>query len=376
MERIVGFNHEVLTGIRDFSTPDRGWICHFIDPRPDLLPLVSQWEPHGIIVFLGDTEIARRVQELERPFVDVAAWVPNPTWPQVGFDDCAIGRMAADYFLKLGYEQYAFIGNPSLAYSGERQTGYMEVLRSNGYNASTFAADPNRFPPARGWTMGGVDGELISWLTSHPKPLAVFAENDERALLVSEACRVGGLRVPNEVAILGVDDDPYLCGLGFPSLSSIATPMRRLGYLAAERLNQLINGMPIGREKTLLPPSCVMERHSTNSVAYGNPDVAAAMRFIRDNAVMGAGVDDVVAAAGVSRRTLERLFEAEVGSSILGELTRVKMDRARAMLASSSDPIKAIALECGFQSQTWLATAHRKAYGITPLQYRNQVQGR
>jgi len=372
----VGFNHEVLTGIRDYATPDRGWICHFIDPSPELLPLVSQWEPDGLIAFLGDNKIAAKVLEMGRPFVDVAAWVSNPTWPQVGFDDCAIGRVAAEYYLNLGYGQFAFIGNPTLAYSRARQAGYVEVLRENGYSVSTFAADPKRFPPARGWTMGGVDGELVSWLTSHTKPLAVFAENDERALLVSEACRVGELRVPGEVAILGVDDDPYLCGLGYPPISSIGTPARRLGQLAAERLDQLIRSTAAGIQKTVLPPTCVMERHSTSSVAYGNPDVSAAMKFIREHATSGAQVDDVASAAGIGRRTLERLFEAEVGRTILGELNRVRMDHARSLLATSTDPIKAVALESGFQSQTWLAASHRKMYGITPHQYRQSVQGK
>lgn len=376
MERIVGFNHEVLTGIRDFATPDRGWICHFIDPRPELLTLVKEWEPHGIIAFLGNNEIAEGVQDLDQPFVDVAAWVPNPTWPQVGFDDIAIGRLAAEYFLNLGYDQFAFVGNPTLAYSGARHFGYLNALRSNGYSLSTFAADPKRFPPARGWTMGGVDGELISWLTSHPKPLAILAENDERALLVSEACRVGGLRVPSEVAILGVDDDPYLCGLGYPPISSIATPMRRLGHLAAEQLDRLLRGAKPSAEKLVLPPMAVIERHSTSAVAYGNPDVCAAMKFIRDNAVLGAQVHDVASAVGLNRRSLERIFQSEAGRTILSELNRVRMDRARSMLASTSDPIKAIALRCGFQSQTWLAASHKKVYGMTPQQYRQRVQGR
>ncbi len=376
LERIVGFNHEVLTGIRDFAAPDRGWLCHFIDPRADLLPLVRQWEPHGIIAFLGDADIAVKVQELGRPFVDVAAWVDSPTWAQMGFDDRAIGRLAGEYFLNLGFEHFAFIGNPNLAFSRSRQAGFVEALRAYGYSASTFAADPKRFPAARGWTMGGVDGELVSWLSSHAKPVAMFAENDERALLVSEACSVGGLRVPSDVSILGVDDDPYLCGLGYPPISSIATPARRLGYLAAECLDQLINGAAFPRQRILLPPTTVVERLSTSNVAYGNPEVCAAMYFIRENAVLGVQVDDVAHAAGISRRTLERLFESEVGRTVLSELNRVKMDRARALLATSAEPIKSVALKCGFQSQAWLATSHRKIYGISPHQYRQMVQGK
>lgn len=375
LERIVGFNHQVLTGIRDFATPDRGWLCHFIDPRPDLLHLVSQWEPHGVIAFLGDNEIASRVQELGRPFVDVAAWVDNPSWTQMGFDDRAIGGRAGEYFLNLGFEHFAFIGNPNLAFSRSRQAGFVEALQAYGYTASTFAADPKRFPAARGWTMGGVDGELVSWLSSHAKPVAVFAENDERALLVSEACGVGGLRVPSEVSILGVDDDPYLCGLGYPPLSSIATPARRLGYLAAECLDQFINGMASPRQRTLLPPTTVIERQSTSNVAYGNPDVCLAMSFIRENAVAGIQVADVANAVGVSRRTLERLFDSEVGRTVLTELNRVKMDRARTLLATSAAPIKAIAEQCGFQSQAWLATSHRRIYGVSPHQFRKRVQG-
>jgi len=374
MERLVGFNHDVLMGVRDFAGPSRNWVCHFINPDPALLPQVAAWEPHGILAFVGQAEVGEAISTLGVPFVDVAAWVHRPPWPRVGLDDRAIGRKAAEYFLDLGYEHFGFIGNTQLAFSEWRFCGYEETLAAAGYTVRSFAADPRRFPSARAWTMGGVDGELVAWMQALPKPIAVFADNDERALLASEACHAAGVSVPEDIALLGVDDDPYLTGLGYPPISSIATPARRLGYEAASLLDRLLAGFPVPATPNRLPPVGVVERRSTERFAFGDPLVEAAVRFIAERATEGIGVADVVRHVPAGRRTVERRFEAFVGRPILAEINRVRLEKARFLLASTDLPLKSIATQCGYRSVSWLSTSHRDFYGQGTRDYRRSVR--
>ncbi|AIE86784.1 xylose operon transcription regulator XylR [Fimbriimonas ginsengisoli] len=372
MERLVGFNHEVLTGVRDFAGPSRGWVCHFIEPRPELVPIVARWEPDGIIAFLGDDAIAEAVRGLGVPFVDVAAWVEGADWPRVGLNDVAIGRMAAENLLALGFDQFAFIGDPHLAFATARKRGYDGVLQEAGYTARSFAADPERFPTARGSTIGGIDGELVAWIQTLPKPVAVFADNDERALLVSEACHAGGIEIPRDVALLGVDDDPYLCGLGYPPLSSIATPARRLGYEGALLLDRLLGGFGPPEYPVRLPPVGVVTRRSTDAVVYPDPLVAEAMRFIQEHSCKGIGVEEVVSHVRAGRRTLERRFQSQVGRSILGELSRSRLERARFLLVTTDLPLKTVASQSGFGSLSRFSSSHQDTFGVGPHEYRRR----
>jgi LacI family transcriptional regulator len=375
MERLVGFNYEVLRGVRDYAGPSRGWACHFADPRADLLPLVARWEPHGILGFLGNEEIGQEVARLGLPMVDVAAWVERPPWPRVGLDDVAIGRLAAEHLLSLGFERFAFIGDVALAFSAARSRGYEAGLADYGYTLRSYATDPKWFPASRRWTMG-VNDELVSWMAALPKPVALFADNDERALLASEACRAAGLEIPDDVAILGVDDDPYLCRLGYPPISSIATPARRLGFEAASLLDRLMQGAPAPDYPLRLPPCGVVVRRSTDAVAYGDPEVAEAVRFIRANFASGLKVEDVVAHGRVGRRTLERRFQTYVGRSLLEEITRVRLDKTRRLLATTDLPLDAVAREAGFGSAAALSVAHRAAFGETPSAFRRSARSR
>jgi len=374
MERLVGFNHDVLMGVRDFAGPSRNWVCHFINPLVELLPQVAAWEPNGVLAFVGNAEIGEAIRSLNVPFVDVAAWVHQPPWPRVGLDDRAIGRLAADYLLERGFEQFAFIGNTELAFSEWRLRGYSETLQAAGYPVRTFAADPKRFPSARAWTMGGVDGELVGWVQALPKPVAVFADNDERALLASEACQVAGVPVPSAVALLGVDDDPYLTGLGYPPISSIATPARRLGYEAAQTLDRLLHGFKAPESPTRLGPVGVVTRRSTDRFAFGDPLVMQALRFIAEKATDGIGVADVVRHVPAGRRTLERRFETYVGRGILDEINRFRLEKARLLVASTDLALAEVAAQCGLGSASRLSTLHREIYGVGTREYRRVVR--
>ncbi len=375
MERIVGFNLDVLLGIRDFAGPSRGWMCHFTDPRPEHVSVVSAWEPSGLLAFLLDPAVEQRVLDLGRPVVDVANWLTDSPVSRVSVNDREVGRLGADHLAGLGFQSFAFAGNLTNAYAQQRFEGFKSRLEAFDHHPQVYSSDPQRFPRASAWTMGTVDEEFLEWVVSLPKPVAIFADNDDRALVVSETCRFAGLNVPDDVAILGVDDDPYLCASGYPQLSSIAIPARRIGYEAAAMLERLMNGGSPRLEPILLPPIGVVSRRSTDVLAIEDPDVAIAIRYIRTHACTSISVEDVVDQVPIGRRTLEKLFLKHIGRTPLQEIQHVRIAQAQTLLATTDLTINAIALRSGYSNGNWFSTAFQSQTGQSPAAYRRSFLG-
>jgi LacI family transcriptional regulator len=375
MDRLVGFNHDVLLGIREFATPQRAWMCHFSDPRPEHLPVLFDWNPHGLLVFLFDAETRSLIEAQKAPFVDVANWIAGRGLPRVAVDDEAVGRMAADHLMDLGLERFAFVGRAQFLFSELRQKGFENRLGQFGFESYRYALDSESAPITKPWTTSGVNTELSNWVQVLPKPIGVFADNDERALMVSEACFASNIDVPGQVAILGVDNDPYLGSLGYPPLSSIATPARRVGYEAAALLEKIINGGKPPSQPIVLPPIRVVSRRSTDMLAIADPYVADAVRLIRERACDGLTIPELVAQTPVGRRTLEKLFQTYLGRSPLEEIRRVRLSHAQQLLATTDMPIDSVAQRSGFGSASWLATTFSQVLGSSPREYRKQIQG-
>jgi LacI family transcriptional regulator len=375
MERLVGFNHDVLQGVRDYAAPKKAWMCHFVDPKSEYMDVLQEWNPHGIIAFLFDERTLTNLQQLKCPFVDVATWQGSSKIPRISVDDVAVGRLAAEHLMDLGLERFAFVGRIHYTFSEMRQKGFQNVLHENGFDCTAYALNDEHVPVSQPWTMGGVNANLSDWVRSLPKPIGIFADNDERALMVSEACFAGEIDVPSQVAILGVDNDPYLGSLGYPPLSSIATPARRVGYEAALLLDRLMAGARAPDKAILLPPTTVVSRRSTDTLAINDPYVAAAVRLIRERACDGLTVPEVIKAAPVGRRTLEKLFKDHLGHSLLDEIRHVRLLRAQHLLATTDLPVDSVATRSGFGSATWLATTFSQELGVSPRAYRITIQG-
>ncbi len=374
MERMVGFNHEVLQGIRDFAGPSRRWACHFADPLPENVSLVAEWGAAGMLAFLLDGEVSESIHRSGIPAVDVANWLPASKVPRVSVDDQAVGSLAAAYLMGLGLSDFAFAGNTDNAYAKSRMVGFLRKLEFEGHRPAVFYGNLARFPKASSSTLGPVDQELSEWLESLPKPVGVFAVNDEMALAVSECCHSVGLDVPDDVAILGVDNDPYLCALGYPPLSSIAIPSRKIGFEAASLLQRMMMGGTARSEPLLIPPITVIARQSTNILAIEDPDLVAAVRFIRERPMASLSVSDVVDHVPISRRTLEKLFMKHLGRSPHEEIQHVKMAEAQRLLAETDLTLEAVAKRTGFSSAPWFVSSFKQQFGITPATYRRQFQ--
>jgi LacI family transcriptional regulator len=272
-------------------------------------------------------------------------------------DNEAVGHAAAEHLAMPGRIGFGFIGPPS---------GFA-LTRRRAFEAGVKAACDR---PVR-WIAAGVGQDrLTAWLTRLPRPASILAANDEAGLRVLEAAHVAGLSVPADVAVLGVDNDELLCGLNEPGLSSIAVPAQRVGQEAAELLDRLIRGQAHGRPQLLLPPGPVVKRLSTDGTHVGSPLVQRALAYLQEHAAEPIGIQQAVHALGCSRRTLEQAMKAAIGRTPGQELTRLRLERAKALLVSTSQGLEKIARRCGYAGAVRLSVAFRRETGQTPGSYR------
>ena len=296
--------------------------------RPRHPPFAPQWKPDGIIAELFHAEFARRLLRMNKPVVDTAFWLPNLKVRVVDVDPVAVGRMAAEYLSSLNLTRFAFFGSASAEYSRIRLQSFRQRLREAGYEITICHGEYLReAPTTTSWKK--MESQTRRWLRQLPKPVGVFASNDVLARSLADMCSQLGLHIPDEVALLGVDNDELECLLTSPPLSSIAIPGERVGYEAAKLLDQAMTHKRSAVVRVFLPPIRVVARQSTDTMAIRDPVVIAALRFIHSSASEGANVANVVQATGIGRRELERKFRAIVGRSVLQELRRVRIDQAR-----------------------------------------------
>lgn len=328
----------------------------------------------GFLGMFGREDYAGYMGRLGVPFVSVYGGPPFPGIPQVGTDDRAIGEMAAEHLARPGIVSFGYFGIPQSCASKARWDGFSAFLQNMGLGAVPFDSCLER-KPARRYPLSRLipwEQTIYSWLENLLKPAAVFCHDDLRACWISGACARMGLRVPDEVAILGVGDDPGYVHAVTPHLSSIKTPSVREGALAANALLDMISGKPAPADPIYLMPEAVVHRASTDILRVGNSHVAKAVRFIREARGIGISVDDVAARSGCCRKVLERLFRMHLGSTILTDIRREQIEQVRTSLRMTSISIEQIAEECGYTSLNHLARDFKKRTGTSPGVYRKQ----
>jgi LacI family transcriptional regulator len=331
--------------------------------------LLAAAQPRGLIASVLTEGLSKLLQGLRQPLVNVASVVPGLPFPQVRVDHRLVGQAAAEHLRNCGLQHFAFVGNAHHLYSTEREAGFRDALTAVGHAADHFYERHARSYRQRGRLLV-VDERLRRWLQALPKPVGIFAGHDVWALQVVEACRLAGLRVPEDVAVVGADNDDLLCELARPSLSSVIVPAERVGYEAAALLDRLLAGDKPPREPVLIPPPGVVGRKSSDVLAIDDPVVAQAVRFLRDSAHLPLRVSDVLRAVPVSRRVLERRFRAVLERGLAAEIRRLHVEKAKQLLAKSELPMQTIAERCGFSSQYQFSRAFRREVGMTPTDFR------
>ena len=372
----LSYYRDIVRGVRAFAEARSHWSFTPIATEPEALGDLGPLELDGLIAHIFTRDLAEAIVRLRKPVVNVSGVLPDLQIPRVIADHEQVGRLAAEHFLDRGLRHFGFFGYTDHAFSKGREAGFRRVVERAGFGVSSYLSEDPLHPEPTGlWRW---DHGLRRWLVGLPRPVGVLCSHDIQGVQLSEVCHSAGLRVPDEVALLGVDDDDLFCQVARPPLSSVALPGERIGFEAARMLEGLLSrrGRHARPRAVLLPSPGVMTRHSSDVLAIADPDVAAAVRFIRARALGPIGVPNVLEAVAVSRRSLERRFRASLGRGLGEEICRVRMEKARGLLSGTEMPIAQVATRSGFSEAKHLSTVFRRETGLTPTEYRKSSRAR
>jgi LacI family transcriptional regulator len=367
----IGYCRGVMNGIHAYALDRTDWVFHDAPPAMETLGPLREWQPHGIIAHLFDAAFVRCVLPLKKPLVNVTSTFLDLPVPMVDMDNRLAGRLAAEHFLERGFRNFGFFGSAWTGFSKQREEGFREALNAAGLQLTSCYAEFLPRPSAdSSWKM--LDRVARDWLLAICKPAAILASNDYPARRLADMCCRLKLRVPEDVALLGIDNDELECRLANPPLSSVVNPAEKIGFEAASMLDKLMSGKQLPQTAFFIPPTHIITRQSTDVVAIADPDVSAAVAFISAHATESIGVSDVVESVAIARRGLERRFRKLLGRSIHQEIQRVCIDRAKYLLAETALPIAVVASRSGFSTPQRLATVFRQVTGEPPVVYRQQ----
>jgi LacI family transcriptional regulator len=364
----------VLRGIAHYAETRPEWLLTSIVPEQESLRILSRTRPAGLIASIHVNSVVNALSSWRRPVVNVSAVLPGLRFPRVGVDNERVGQLAAAHFLERGLRHFAFVGPPDHVYSSERHAAFRQALEEAGHVVHSHHT-PAGLPIDPMNLHWDLDPGVNRWLRLLPRPVGVFVPSDDWGLQVSEVCRRLGLRVPEEIALLGVDDDDLECEMTRPRLSSVIVPAERIGFEAAALLDRLISGERPATAQILVTPPGVATRRSTEVLAIDDRNVAAAVRFIREHAHVPLRVADVLKEVVVGRRTLERKCHTALGWGVGEEIRRAHLDLARRLLVRTSLPMKVVAERSGFTDFRHMAGVFRQEVGMAPTTYRRQSRG-
>jgi len=290
-----------------------------------------------------------------------------------------VGRLAAEHLIDRGFERFAFIGIASHGYSVDRQRGFEQQLAEAGLSVEAILHE-DRIDPVHGWARrpDQRDAFITAWLASLTPPTAVFCAGDGIAMGLTTLCFRQNVSVPEDVAVLGVDDDEMLADMAYVPFSSVKVAAQQIGYRAASIIDECLNGQRSLRPRIdeLLPPIGVTQRQSTDIVAIQDTDISHALQFIRENACAGIRVSDILSRVPIARRTLEQRFRKLLGRSPQQEIRRIQLQRVKDMLAQTNEPLPLIAATCGFNDPNFLSRVFARGVGMTATAFRRQVAKR
>ena len=366
----------VCRGILDYARRNGPWRCMLLEGRAnEQLLNIKRLGIDGIITHNLSRKDAKVIASSRIPVVVSEPWPdmhdsdhPLSDAPYIKMDSYGVGKLAAEYYLDRGYKSFAYVGETlGMYWSADRCKGFCDALKAAGFDCTVY----DRFTARERRSWDAERPRMIRFLNGLPKPTAIFAAMDGRARLVLDACVEAGIRVPDEIAVLGVDNDPILCESTIPPLSSISTGGFRRGQKMAEMLDDLMHGRPVRQRNVVMEPLSVVTRESTGYDAMRDPVIARAMRFIRSEAChRHIEVSDVIAAAGCSRRYVELRFRQYVGASIRDTIIQTKLESVKTLLAQSNLSIGEISEKCGFARESHLAVLFKKSTGVSMRDYR------
>ncbi len=368
--RVYGLG--VFRGVTKYARLHGPWTFHntlsFFGKTMATLPRVDSRDLDGLILFTQDRKILAQAIKSGVPLVARGPKGPVPGVPNIMSDNQETGARAADYLLSLGLSHLGFCGYFGIFWSRERELGFCQKALSRGHPPSVYRQP--RALATRQWHQE--KPRVMDWLTALPKPAGILCANDDRGQQVIEACGSAGLRVPDDVAVIGVDNDEILCEQCNPPLSSVERSFEEAGYQAAEVLAQAMTGQDVSDRTVVIRPTEIMARQSTDILAIDDPEVAQAVRFIRQTSLAPLTVENVVETVAVSRGHLDRRFQQMLGHSIHQEITRARVERITRLLLETHRSVTQIASDLGFNGPDRISRYFQRHQGMSPREYRRR----
>ena len=368
VETTLASGRAILAGVGRYLLAHGAWTVTLeareLESSPEWL---THWKGDGIISRVRNPSFAAGMAKAGVPVVDVLGDCRDSRFPLIHVDNMSIARLAFDHLFERGFRNFGFVGLRDINWSEQRRAPFAERAADERCAFSECIL-PFTNPLER--PLVHEQEELNAWLKRLPRPTGIMVCNDQWGQVVLESCRQLELAVPEEMAVIAVDNDEPLCAICNPPLSSVQPRHDEVGYEAARLLDSLMQGGKAAAGETLISGGEVVTRRSSEVRAVNDPDVAAALRYIYEYACDRLKVGDVVDYVATSRSTLQRRFAETVGRSVHDEILRVRLERARQLLTTTPLPIGEIARKVGFEHQEYMGSVFRKKLGRTPMQVR------
>lgn len=381
IETSRGYGRGLLQGISKYSRLHGPW-QFYLTPGDfeQIMPKMKAWHGTGIIARVMDKRTIDLVLKMEVPaiFLDMPLGLQQkkslrrkPNYIELSSDSSGAAELIAKSFLDKQFYHFAYVGYRNQIWSQFREESFVSELRGHGQTIHIYEMPTRKGIPLR-WELE--EHHLARWLSELPKPIGLMACNDQRGREVLEACEVAGIAVPEEIAVIGVDNDELLCDLSYPPLSSVMMNTEQGGYLAAKALDEMMQKKAVEFDKIIVPPLRIVERRSSEIVAIDDPVVAAALQLIHTQPASSLSVKILARSLTLSRRALELKFKTKLGRTVLQEIHAVRLKRAMKMLQETDMPIPEVAESTGFSSPSYLIQVFRSELGMTPAKYRKSVR--
>jgi LacI family transcriptional regulator len=373
IETTRSYTRDMLVGIRRYITEHGPWSLFMELRGPDSAPPVwlANWDGDGLICRTFTPAMAQAVKASGPPAVETRSSHLCPQLPFVGMDNSLVGSRVAQHFISRGYQNFAAYSLDTETFFEQRVQNFVSTVKDAGRVCETLpGAEPNTI---NDWEME--QQKLSQWLISLPKPVGIFAANDQLGFHILDACQRVGISVPEEVAVVGAENEEILCSLASPPLSSQRLDGMTVGYLAAKTLSDLMsNQVKHVPAQRLVPPRGIVTRASSDDLVIHDKLVQKAARMIREQAANRFNVDQLCAALNTSRSSLERRMKAAINRTPKEEIQRMTFRLVEHLLRETNLTIDAIADQTGFTHSHYLQAAFKKRHGMTPIQFRQQEQ--
>lgn len=375
VETSRSYGRNIIEGISRYLSENDHWTVHIEDRGlQEKRNWIERWQGDGIISRTSSYEAAGIIVEKKVPVVELLGDGFGLV-SEVPSDERIAAQMAVDHFLDCQLTHFAFFSYGNAWWSNLRHKFFVQILDGMGIDPHVFPGFQDGLPRIYPQWDTSYDELLPRWLVDLPKPIGIWAVNDFAATRVLDACHETGIHVPEEIALLGTTNDTLLCNLLTPPLSSIDTNSYQAGYTAARLLDLKMSGSSeIPETPILIPPGGVVHRQSTDMTAVSDTDIAEALQYIRNHACSGLTVREVARHTELSLSTLERRFHKILKRSPEKEIMRIRIRRAKNLLAESDLPLKTVSEITGFATVEYFIQVFRRETGQTPKQYRRNLR--